>query len=223
MSPSEAKELLFEEFARIGAALSSAPRLHILDVLCQGERDVDSIASATGLKLTNASQHLQALRGAGLVNVRPDGTRRIYRLPSASVCELVRHVQAVARERLAEADRIAREYFEDVASFEPVDRNVLASMVSSGDLVLIDVRPEEEYAAGHIPGAVSVPFERLLERVEELPRDARIVAYCRGPYCVLATEAVRRLRERGFEAERMEEGMPGWIRGGNPVSVGEEA
>lgn len=222
MEPAQAKAALFEEFARLGAALSSAQRLQMLDVLCQGERDVDSIARASGLKLTNASQHLQALRSAGLVSVRAEGTRRLYRVASGTVCDLLHHVQAVARERLAEADRIAREYFEDVDAFEPVDREGLASMIASGSVLVIDVRPEEEYGAGHIPGAVSVPMEHLLDRVSELPKTARIVAYCRGPYCVLATEAVRVLRERGFDAERIREGMPGWIRGGDPVSVGEE-
>ena len=213
---------LYEQFARIGKALASARRVELLDLLCQGERSVDALAGTSGMTVTNTSQHLQALRAARLVETRKEGTKVIYRVADDEVCRFFFALRELAGARLAEVEQIVRRYMEGGGGLEPVTRAELLARVKRDDVVVLDVRPPEEYAAGHIPGAVSVPLDQLEQRLGSLPRDAEIVAYCRGPYCLLAPRAVELLRERGFRARRLEEGLPEWRLAGLPVAVGEE-
>lgn len=220
MDPGAAKRALFEEFARIGKALGSARRMELLDLLCQSERSVEALAELTGMGVTNTSQHLQVLREARLVTARREGPRSIYRVTDPSVCELLYGLQRLGRARLAEADRLAREHLDRHDELEPVGREELLARLRRRDAVVIDVRPAEEYEAGHVPGALPIPLEELRARLHELPRDVEIVAYCRGPFCVLAPEALRILREAGFRARRLDGGMPEWRRAGYPVEVG---
>jgi rhodanese-related sulfurtransferase/DNA-binding transcriptional ArsR family regulator len=212
------KDVLFEQFARVGKAVANPKRLELLDVLAQGERSVESLARATMLKLTTASAHLQALRQGGLVQSRKDGTRIFYRLASDEVARLCMSLREVARKHLAETERAAKELLgED--EVDELDREALAARVQAGNAVLLDVRPESEFSAGHIAGAVSVPVEELHDRLSELPADLEIVAYCRGEYCVLAYEAVRLLRANGRKARRMQGGMLEWRSEGRPVAA----
>jgi rhodanese-related sulfurtransferase/DNA-binding transcriptional ArsR family regulator len=213
-----AKAELFEQFAQVGKAVANAKRLEMLDVLVQGERSVEALAQAVGLKLTTASAHLQSLRHGGLVRSRKDGTRIFYRLAGDRVARLYVDLREVASEHLAETERAARAYLgED--KLEPVDRDTLLTRLRDGDLALIDVRPSSEFAAGHIEGAVSVPLDELIDRVSELPAELEVVAYCRGEYCVLAYEAVEILRRSGREARRMNGGMLEWRVEDRPVAI----
>ncbi len=212
----------YEHFARIGKALASARRVELLDLLCQAERSVDKLAGAAGLSVTNASQHLHVLRAAGLVEARKEGTRVIYRPADDSVCRFLHALGRLAHARLAEVERLVDRYLEDPEGLEPVSRAELLERVRRGDVLVVDVRPRDEYIAGHIPGAVSVPLEELERRLEELPAEADIVAYCRGPYCLLATRALELLRARGYRARRLEDGFPEWRLAGLPVAAGEE-
>ncbi len=213
------KDDLFEQFARVGKALASPKRLEMLDVLAQGERSVEALAQATALKLTTASAHLQALRQGGLVHSRKDGTRIFYRLASDAVARLYVSLRDVAVLHLAETERAAHAFLGD-DDLEPVDRDALLSRIKKGKLVVLDVRPESEFEAGHIDGAVSIPLEDLYDRVAELPAGLEVVAYCRGEYCVLAYEAVRLLRARGTKAQRMHGGMLEWRLENRPVVAG---
>lgn len=203
------KDLLFEQLARAGKALANPKRLQLIDVLAQGERTVDALAQATALKLTTASAHLQALRASGLVRARREGARIYYRLTDDDVAGLYVMLRDVAVKYLAETERAAREFLgeDDV---EAVSRDGLLDRIRSGELVLLDVRPAVEFAAGHIEGAIGIPLEGLYERLSELPADLDVVAYCRGEYCVLAYEAVRLLRSSGRSARRMRGGMLEW-------------
>lgn len=213
-----AKAELYEQFAQVGKAVGNAKRLEMLDVLVQGERSVEALAQAVGLKLTTASAHLQAMRHGGLVRSRKEGTRIFYRLAGDSVARLFVALRQVASEHLAETERAARAYLgED--PLEPVGRDDLLIRLRDRDLVLIDVRPQSEFDAGHIEGAVSVPLDELIDRASELPPDLEVVAYCRGEYCVLAYEAVALLRERGRDARRMRGGMLEWRVERRPVVV----
>lgn len=214
----ERKAALFEQFAQVGKALANGKRLEMLDILGQGERSVEALAQAVGLKLTTASAHLQALRHGGLVRSRKEGTRIFYRLAGERVARLYLDLRQVASEYLAETERAARAYLGEDA-LEPVDRDTLLTRLREGDLALIDVRPPTEYAAGHVDGAVSIPLDELIDRVSELPRDLEVVAYCRGEYCVLAYEAVKVLRSRGWAARRMSGGMLEWRVEDRPVIV----
>jgi rhodanese-related sulfurtransferase len=208
------KAALFEGFATIGRALSSPHRLELLDLLGQGERSVEQVAEAAGLSLANASQHLQVLRRAGLVVGRRDGIRVFYRPAGEEVLRLWLSLQGVASARLADVERAARDYLgEDV---EAVGRAELLERLGSGDLVVVDVRPRIEFAAGHIQGARSLPLEELEARLAEIPEDAEVVAYCRGAYCVYAHEAVRLLCAAGRRARRLEGGWPEWRLAGLP-------
>ncbi len=218
--PREVKASLFEEFARLGKALSSSKRMELLDLLCQNERSVDSLARLTGMGVTNTSQHLQALKAARLVDVRKQGTRSLYRVSDPAVCTFLYDMQRIARDRLGEADRIARGYFDERDELEPVTREELLERVEHGDVVVIDVRPADEYDAGHIAGALSIPLEELRGRLSEIPRDVEVVAYCRGPFCVLAPQAMDLLREAGLRPRRLDGGLPEWRAAGHPVEVG---
>lgn len=213
---------LYEQFARIGKALASARRVELLDLLCQGERNVEALARTASMTVTNTSQHLQTLRAARLVDARKEGTKVIYRVADDEVCRFFFSLRELAGSRLAEVEQIVRRYLEGGGDLEPVTRAELLARAKRDDVVVLDVRPPDEFAAGHIPGAVSVPLEELEQRLASLPGDTEIVAYCRGPYCLLAPRAVELLRERGFHARRLEGGFPEWRLAGLPIAVGKE-
>jgi rhodanese-related sulfurtransferase len=214
-----AKTALFDEFARVGKALASGRRIELLDVLANGERTVEVLAGESGLSVANTSQHLQVLRQAGLVAARRERTSIHYRLAAPEVFELWRALRTVAAARLAEVERLATAYLGARDELEPVTRTELARRLQRGDrLVVLDVRPAAEHAAGHLQGAISIPVAELHRRLAELPRDLEIVAYCRGPFCAFAHEAVALLREEGFSAQRLEDGLPEWQAAGLAVT-----
>jgi len=217
MSP---KKELFEHFARVAKALSSANRLELLEALAQGPRSVDALAQASGLSVANTSQHLQILRDAGLATSRKEGLQVFYRLSDDQIPNLLSCIRGVAEKHLAEVERIVRENFDNRDPLTPVGRDELMARVQYGETMVIDVRPSGEYRAGHIPGAVNIPVGELPRHLESLPRDQEIVAYCRGPYCLLAFEAVEKLRAAGFQARRLEDGFPEWQAEQRPVEPG---
>lgn len=217
------KDRLYAEFANLAKALASPHRLELLDLLGQGERSVEDLARETALSLANASAHLQILRQARLVDAEKRGVRVFYRLASPEVYRLWRTLRDLGSARLAEVDRLVAHYLSDRQSFEAVDRDELLRRCANDGVVVIDVRPAIEFAQGHIAGARSMPIAELEQRLAELPRDREIVAYCRGPYCVFADEAVRLLRDRGFQARRLSDGFPEWQADGFPVEVGAAA
>ena len=216
------KDAVFDQFARIAAAFASPKRIELIDLLAQGERHVEALAREANLTVANTSQHLQTLKAASLVATRKTGLQVFYRLADPMVLEGYRAVQQLAKARLAEMGRLGNDYFSNADGLEPVESAELLRRARSRDVVVIDVRPPEEYAAGHIAGALSIPLGQLERRLRTLPRNKRIVAYCRGPYCVLAAEAVRRLRARGRKAVRLKEGFPEWRDAGLPVGAGPE-
>jgi rhodanese-related sulfurtransferase/DNA-binding transcriptional ArsR family regulator len=214
------KAELFDQVARVGKALGSGKRLELLDLLAQGERSVEALARAAGLGLTTASAHLQTLKQAGLVATRRDGTRIHYRLAGPDVADLYARLRDVAAGHLADVDTARQAYLglgADVA--EVVDRAKLLRRAQAGDLLVLDVRPAEEYAAGHIPGAVSIPLDQLVDRIAELPDGVEVVAYCRGRFCVFAHDAVRLLTAHGRAARRLADGMLEWRLAGLPVAA----
>ena len=218
MGDRELKRALFDEFGRIGKALASGRRIELLDVLANGERTVEAVAGEVGLSVANTSQHLQILRQAGLVTTRREGTSIHYRLAGPEVFELWRTLRTLTGARSAEVERLAAAYLGARDELEPVTRQELARRLEDGDrLVVLDVRPAAEHAAGHLPGAVSIPVGELRRRLQELPGDREIVAYCRGPYCAFAHEAVALLRQEGFSARRLEDGLPEWQAAGLAV------
>jgi rhodanese-related sulfurtransferase/DNA-binding MarR family transcriptional regulator len=220
MGDREAKTALFDEFARAAKSLASGRRIELVDVLANGERTVEALAGEVGLSVANTSQHLQVLRRAGLVTTRREGTSVHYRLAGPEVFALWRALRALATSRLAEVERLTAAYLGDRDELEPVTRQELARRLRDGDrLVVLDVRPAAEHAAGHLPGAVSIPVGELRRRLAELPRDREIVAYCRGPYCAFAHEAVAILREAGLPARRLEDGLPEWRAAGLAVTA----
>jgi rhodanese-related sulfurtransferase len=219
MGDRETKAALFDEFARVARAVASGRRIELLDVLANGERTVEALAGEASLSVANTSQHLQVLRQAGLVAARREGTSIHYRLAGPEVLELWRALRTLAASRLAEIERLAAAYLGGRDGLEPVTRDELARRLQDGDrLVVLDVRPAAEHAAGHLPGAVSIPVGELRRRLAELPRDREVVAYCRGPYCAFAHEAVAVLREAGFSARRLEDGLPEWRTAGLAVT-----
>ena len=215
----EFKDRIFEQFARIGKALSSPKRLEILDLLAQAERTVEEIAKGTAMPIATASQHLQVLKGARMVEVRREGLYAHYRLADDGVFRAWRAVRDLGEARLAEVDRVVDTYLKDRNTMEAVDAESLVERLADGSVVVLDVRPEEEYRAGHVPGALSVPVGSLETILQDLPKDKEIVAYCRGPYCVFSDEAVGFLSTRGFRASRLNEGFPEWRVAGYPVEV----
>lgn len=219
MGERAAKDALFDGFAMVARALASGRRAEIVDVLAQGERSVDEIASEIEQTVANTSQHLQQLLRTGLVASRRDGNHIHYRLASSRVGELWAAIRDVAASHVAELDRLARAYLGDRDQLETMGRAELAKRLRAGDVVVVDVRPSPEYASGHIRGALSVPVVELTKRLKELPKDRQVVAYCRGPYCVFADDAVRLLGKRGYRAARLEDGYPEWAAAGLPVSV----
>jgi rhodanese-related sulfurtransferase/DNA-binding transcriptional ArsR family regulator len=218
----EAKDRLYEQFARPAKAVASPKRIELLELLAQGEHTVEALAHATGMGVTNTSSHLQVLRHARVVETRKAGTKVFYRLAGDEVAAFVVALRDLARSRLAEVDRVVQDYFVARDALEPVSRAELIDRASQGRVVILDVRPREEFVAGHIPGALSVPLDELDDALGRLPKRAQVVAYCRGPYCVLAHQAVGRLQARGFRARRLADGMPEWRLAGLPVVVGEE-
>jgi len=216
------KDGLYEQFARIGKAVANPKRIELLDLLCQGERSVEVLASAAAMGVTNTSAHLKVLRDARLVETRKDGTRVFYRLADETVCSFFFSLRDLAGQRFAEVEQMVRDYFEARDELDPVGSAELLARADDGDVIVLDVRPHEEYEAGHIPGAISDPLGELEERLAGLPRDAEIVAYCRGPYCVLAPQALKLLHRHGFRARRLEAGLPEWRQAGLPVVVGKE-
>ena len=212
------KDAIYEQFARIGKAVSSPKRLELLDLLCQGPRTVEVLAKESGLSVANTSQHLQLLRAARLVEAEKEGLFVNYRLADQTVCEFFRTMRVLAESRLAEVEQIKRRFLEGREGMEPVDGQALLELVAKGEVTVLDVRPVEEYNAGHIPGAISIPLKELQLRLMDLPRDQEIVAYCRGPYCVLSIQAVEMLRAKGFQALRLEEGIQDLRALGFPIA-----
>jgi len=214
------KAALFEHMARVGKALASGKRLELLDLLAQSERPVDAVAAAAGLNVTTASAHLQVLRQAGLVATRREGTRIFYRLAGDDVADLLVRARDVAMAHLPDVAAARDRYLGADSGFQEVGREELLRRVASGHVTLVDVRPSGEYAAGHLPGAVNIPVDELEDRLGELPADLEVVAYCRGPMCVFAHEAVRLLTRHGRRATRLREGVVEWRLAGQPVAVG---
>ncbi len=217
MSHRPFKQRIYAQFARIGQALASDRRLEVLDLLAQAPRHVEALAAETEMSVANVSQHLQVLRQARLVETEREGTKVVYRLADENVARLWLALRSVAESRLAEVGQIAREFAAEGAGQEPLSRDELARLIERDNIVVIDVRPSMEYGHGHLPGAVSIPVDELPKRLHELPRDRRIVAYCRGRYCLFADEAVAFLRGQGFDAERLEGGWPEWRAEDRPV------
>jgi DNA-binding transcriptional ArsR family regulator/rhodanese-related sulfurtransferase len=213
------KDQLFAEFARVGGALANGHRIELLDVLAQAERSVEELAAETALTVANASQHLQVLRRAGLVETRREGTRVLYRLAGGEVFALWQALRATGEARLAEIDRVVDTYLSDRAAMEEVGPAELQRRLVAGEVTLIDVRPLVESGSGRIAGALPIPIDQLPERLGELPHGKPVVAYCRGPYCVYADEAVRLLTARGFRAARLTSGFPDWRAAGRPVEA----
>jgi len=213
------KDAVYEQLARIGKAVGSPKRLELLDLLAQGERSVESLAQLAGLGVTNASAHLQALARARLVVTRKRGTRVLYRLADDQVAGFLSALRTLAHARLADLGHAVQALLSPDADAEPVTRAQLAERLARAEVLVLDVRPAEEYAAGHISGAVSIPPDQFEAQLGQLPHDAEIVAYCRGPYCVYAPTAVRLLRARGFSAYRLEDGFPEWRLAGLPVAA----
>lgn len=204
------KDAIYEQFARLGKAISAPKRLELLDLLCQGPRTVEALADQAALSVANASQHLRILRAARLVDAEKKGLYVEYRLADEEVSRFFFALRGLAESRLAEVDQVARDYFEGRGAMEAVEAGELLRRVKEGEVTVLDVRPPEEYRAGHIPGALSIPLGELETRLEELPKDREVVAYCRGPYCMMAVEAVALLHDKGFAAHRLEEGVVDW-------------
>jgi ArsR family transcriptional regulator len=211
------KQQLYVQFAEMAKALGHAHRLEILELLAQGERSVESLAERAGLMIGNASQHLRLMRQAGLLVSRRDGKRILYRLSDPAVLDLTAALHRLAERNLGEVKSVLAGYFNQRDSMEPVSRKELSRRLRDGLITVLDVRPPDEFAAGHLPNAVNIPLRDLTRRVGKLPKKQEVVAYCRGPYCVLAFEAVAMLRSRGFEARRLEDGYPQWEAAGLPV------
>ncbi len=211
------KHQLYEQFAQVAKALGHAHKLELLELLAQGERNVEALAKVAGFTVANTSRHLQQLRRAGLIASRKDGLYVFYRLAGDDVIELLRSLRRTGQRRINDLNDIVMGYFNDRDNLEPVSRKELLQRSKDGLVTVLDVRPSEEYEAGHIPGALNVPLDQIRQQLAKLPRDQEIIAYCRGEYCVLAFEAVATLRKKGFTARRLEEGYPEWKAAGLPV------
>jgi rhodanese-related sulfurtransferase/predicted transcriptional regulator len=221
MNARQYKSRVFQELARVGKALSSPTRLELLDVLAQGPRTVEVLAAETSLTVANASQHLRALHAARLVDAEKRGLYVTYRIADEEVSAFLLAMRTLAENRLVDIERVTREFLTARTGMEKVDREALLCRVREGRVTVLDVRPMEEFKAGHLPGAVSMPLAELQRRLKDLPRSREIVAYCRGPYCVLAVKAVELLRQKGFRAVRLEDGVPDLRARGFKIAVGE--
>jgi ArsR family transcriptional regulator len=220
MSTRSPKLALFAQFAAVAKSLGHAHRLELLEQLAQGERSVEVLADRTGLSIANASQHLQHVRRAGLVTSRRDGKFVYYRLTNDAVLDVLAALRRIAERNVAEVERVVRSYFDERDHLEAVSREELLDRSRAGTVTILDVRPEDEFALGHVPGALNIPLRELEARLGEMDPRQEIVAYCRGPYCVLSYEAVARLRARGFNARRLEDGLPEWRAAGLPMATG---
>jgi rhodanese-related sulfurtransferase len=223
MGDRRAKDALFDAFSEVAKALASGRRAEIVDVLAQGERSVEEVAEELGQSVANTSHHLRALARAGLVRTRREGTRIFYGLASERVAGLWAALRDVAADHVAGIDHLAEAYLGDRDALEAISREELVDRLRHGDLIVLDVRPEAEYRAGHITGARSVPISQLRRSLRALPKDGEVVAYCRGPYCVYADDAVRELCRRGYRARRLVDGFPEWKRAGLSVAQGPES
>jgi ArsR family transcriptional regulator len=217
MSTRSPKSALFIQFALVAKSLAHAHRLELLEQLAQGERSVEVLANRVGLSIANASQHLQQMRRAGLVINRRDGKFIHYRLADDAVLGLLASLRTIAERHIAEVDRVIRSYFDARDSLEPVTRTELLERARAGAVTILDVRPNDEFALGHVPDAINIPLRELEARLAEFDPQKEVIAYCRGPYCVLSYEAVATLRARGFKARRLEDGLPEWRAAGLPV------
>jgi DNA-binding transcriptional ArsR family regulator/rhodanese-related sulfurtransferase len=217
MSSGNFKHDLFSQFARVGKALANGNRLELLEFLAQGERSVDELAKVSGLSVANTSQHLQQLRQSGLVSSRKEGLKVFYSISNDDVLELLNNLRRVAERELADVGKLIDTYLTVKDELEPIEREELLERVNNDLVTIIDVRPVEEFNAGHVPGALTVPFSELQKHLDELGSAEKVVAYCRGPHCILAFEAVARLRKHGIDARRMEDGFPEWKHAGMPV------
>lgn len=215
-----AKRQLFSHFAAVAKALASAPRLELLEALAQGERAVEALATAVGLPVANTSHHLHVLRQGGLVKARREGVQIFYRLSDPEIPTLLANLRGIGERHVVEVERVVREHFSDRDDLTPVGQTELLKRVKSGEATVIDVRPPEEYQSGHIKGAINIPLAGLSKRLSSLPKNQEIVAYCRGPYCMLAYDAVAQLRKRGYRARRLEDGFPEWLAAKRPVESG---
>lgn len=215
------KDAIYDQFSRIGKAVASPKRLELLDLICQAEKTVETLARDTGLSVANTSQHLQTLKSARLIKAQKEGLYVKYRLADEMVCEFLRAMRVLAEDRLAEVDMIKRRFLAGREGMEPVNRDDLLKRVIEGGVTVLDVRPMDEFRAGHIPGALSVPLDQLKALLTRLPAQQEIVAYCRGPYCVLSVKAVEVLRKKGFKAIRLEESIQDWRAMGLPVEMGD--
>lgn len=219
MSTANFKQDVYAQLARVGKALSSGSRLELLEFVAQGPRSVEELATMTRLSVANASKHLQELRRSGLVQARKEGLRVFYEVAGPDVVDLIAALGRVAETRLAELEQILRTYIVARDDLEPVPATELMERVRLGLVTVLDVRPPEEFAAGHLPGAVNVPVEGLARRLKKLPKTREVIAYCRGPYCLLSVDAVALLRTKGYKARRLEDGFPEWKASGLPVET----
>ena len=219
MSSPSLKQQIYREIARVGKAVCHGNRLELLEYLAQGERTVDALARLTDISVANASQHLQILRQSGLVKAHKEGQHVFYCIADDEVVRLLASMRKLAETHLAEVDRLVRSYLTVKDDLEPIPRAELLDRVRRGLVTVMDVRPQEEYASGHVPGAINLPIKDLEHRLQDLPQDQEIVAYCRGPHCVLAFEAVERLRRAGYRARRLQDGFPEWRESGLPVET----
>jgi len=217
------KTAVNEQFARIAKAIANPHRLEMIDLLAQGERSVDDIARETDLTIANASQHLAALREAHLVTTRKEGLYVYYRLSDPTIYQLLQVIREIAEHQLAEVDRIVDTYLHNREALEPIKSHELAARLTEPDLVILDVRPTQEYRQGHIAGAQSIPVDELAQRISELAPQREIVAYCRGSYCIFADEAVEILKSEGYQVRRMQEGYPDWLLAGLPTETSSPA
>ena len=217
MSTETVKRELYQSIAKVAQALASGNRLQLLEFMAQGERSVDALAAMAGVTVANASQHLQALRRAGLVTARKEGQRVYYRVAGDDVVRLYDGLRVVAESRLAEVRQLVNEFLGDRGALEPVLAEELLARAKKGLVTVLDVRPREEFEAGHLPGAVNIPVDRLESELARLPKKREVVAYCRGPYCLMSFDAVLKLRQRGWKARRLNEGYPEWKAAGLPI------
>jgi ArsR family transcriptional regulator len=221
MSTQRAKQVLFGQFAAVAKCLSHPHRLELLEQLAQGERSVEILAQKVGLSTANASQHLRNMHRGGIVTSTREGKFVVYRLADHAVLDLLSSLRKIAERNSAEVEKLVRNYFDNLDALEPVTRQeLMRRMRSCGGVIVLDVRPDDEFSLGHLPGAVNVPLRELKTRLSQFKRSQEIIAYCRGPYCVLSYEAVAALRRLGFKARRLEDGLPEWRAAGLPVVTG---
>jgi ArsR family transcriptional regulator len=220
MSSESPKRLLFRQFAAVAKAVAHEHRLELLEALAQGERSVEALANRAGLSVANASQHLQQMRRAGLVEPRREGKFIFYRLSDSAVLDLIAALTRIGERHVAEVDKIVRSYFQSRDAMEPVSRSELLSRMKKGGVQVLDVRPEDEFALAHLPGAINIPLEKLKRKLAALDSAKEIIAYCRGPWCVLSFEAAALLRAKGYRVRRLEDGLPEWRAANLPVETG---